>query len=57
LFERAQVPLGVRQAALAEFSDGRAMLNRRQHVLQRHPLGDVIVDVSSRHEWHAAGAR
>ena len=33
------MPLGVGQAAVAQFGHGRAVANRREHVLQRHPLG------------------
>ena len=45
LFDRLQMPLGIGQQQIMGLGDGQAMLDRRQHIMQRQPLGRMIMHI------------
>ena len=51
---RPQVPLGVgKQQRAFRGGDRRAMADRREHIMQHHPRGHVVMHIARRHERDA----
>ena len=44
------MPFSIRQASLAQLCNGCGVPNGGEHMLQRHPLGHVVMDVACRHQ-------